>query len=136
LTRKDRSDDLGSAGVQFVQLFERLSRIFFILLAVLVLRTPYEVLIAFILPGFFEYRMIPWVLIWLFIFYLSLRKDNFISTVKEFVNNPVVKDYMSGFIANTIFFIRNKWQNSTLLAKLIFFGVILLLIRYFFIKHI
>ena len=73
-SRKDRYDEMNSADLLFILLYEGIIRILFIILVVLVLKTPYEVLIYFILPEFFEYRMMPWILIWLFIFLSELTK--------------------------------------------------------------
>jgi len=116
-----------------IQLYKGLIRIIFIILAIFVLKGPYTTLIIFLLPGFYEYRLIPWILFWLIIFGFSLKKNNYISTVKLFVSTPIVKEYLTDFIANTIVFAKNKWKRSTTLSKIIFF-VLIFIVLYFLFK--
>ena len=116
-----------------ILLYQGIIRIVFIIVAILVIRLPYFVIMWYAIPAFIDYRAIPWIILWLIVLGFSIKKDNFLGTVKTFLYEPVVKEFLANFIANTIVFFKNLWERSNTLSKIMFF-VFVIMILYFVFK--
>lgn len=116
-----------------ILLYQGIIRIVFIIVAILVIRLPYFDIMGYAMPEFNDYRAIPWIILWLIILGFSIKKDNFPGIVNTFIHEPVVKEFLANFIANTIVFLKNLWERSNTLSKIMFF-VFVITILYFIFK--